>query len=291
MLELSYEGWFQVRMATDPDPTDEPRGLTGPTVATPSEPDLDRIVRLQHPVAPRWPGPAVGVRIRTVTIDGVARPDYPLTGGTVDLIDSPQFWQLNYVIVAGLKAPIDPFHVEFASADRSVIIRRRDEWDLTRPGLAVTDVFTDPAVLARRDNTIAIADPQVAEATGIVDYPAYRAERLGALRRRVDELGPDTDAAVDVRQRIIFLERDASQQGQTVAALGFLGMRADYRIDVNGEVTVVSGAGPGGGLGGSVGVSQLWPMRFWLGGYDVDLMVGYMRGTVSIPFVARPGSP
>lgn len=283
MLTLSYEGWFQVRMATDPDPTDEPRGLTGPTVATPGEPDLDRIVRFQQPVAPRWPGSAVGVRIGTVRIDGVARPDHPLAGGTVELIDGPQYWQLNYIVVPGLKAPIDPFHVEFASADRSVVIRRRDEWDLTRPGLRITDVFTEPRLLARRDNTITIADPEVAEATGILDYAGYRAERLRALRDRLRTVELDEPGGVDLRQRIIYLERDASQQGQAVAAIGFLGMRADYHVDINGEVTVLSDTG----LGGVLGVSQVWPMSFWMGGYDVDLMTGYLRGTVSIPFVAR----
>jgi hypothetical protein len=30
MLQLWFEGYFQMRMATDPDPTDDPRGKAKP---------------------------------------------------------------------------------------------------------------------------------------------------------------------------------------------------------------------------------------------------------------------
>ena len=32
MLKLLFEGYFQMRMATDPDPPDDPRGLSGYTL-------------------------------------------------------------------------------------------------------------------------------------------------------------------------------------------------------------------------------------------------------------------
>ena len=46
-LWIKFEGWFQCRLATDPDPADEPRGVDGYIHAIPSERDLDRIIRLQ----------------------------------------------------------------------------------------------------------------------------------------------------------------------------------------------------------------------------------------------------
>ena len=49
MLRLRFGGWFQCRLATDPDPADEPRGVSGSIKALPGEPDLDRIIRLQPP--------------------------------------------------------------------------------------------------------------------------------------------------------------------------------------------------------------------------------------------------
>ena len=46
-LTLNFEGWFQMRMATDPDPTDEKRGVSGYTFALAGEPDLDAKVHMQ----------------------------------------------------------------------------------------------------------------------------------------------------------------------------------------------------------------------------------------------------
>ena len=43
MLKLLFEGYYQMRMSTDPDPPDDPRGLSGYTFALPGEPDFDRV--------------------------------------------------------------------------------------------------------------------------------------------------------------------------------------------------------------------------------------------------------
>ena len=53
MLILNFEGYFQMRMATDPDPPDEPRGLSGYTFALAGEPDLDNLLHLQPDEADR----------------------------------------------------------------------------------------------------------------------------------------------------------------------------------------------------------------------------------------------
>ena len=44
-------------------------------------------------------------------------------------------------------------------------------------------------------------------------------------------------------------------------------------------------------LGGTVGTSQDWQLAMWWGGYDVDTLCGYVRGTLSVPFVEHPGTP
>ena len=46
-LLLRFQGWFELRLATDPDPTDEPRGVSGYTFAFGCEPPLDRVLRFQ----------------------------------------------------------------------------------------------------------------------------------------------------------------------------------------------------------------------------------------------------
>ena len=43
MLVIEFNGWFQCRLATDPDPYDEPRGVSGYVHAYAGEPDLDRL--------------------------------------------------------------------------------------------------------------------------------------------------------------------------------------------------------------------------------------------------------
>lgn len=146
------------------------------------------------------------------------------------------------------------------------------------------DVFLDEALLATRQNTIAAQSAVVAEATGILDYSGYRAERLKVLKaRRSTTKDPTEQVALD--RRIVSLEDDQRLSGVMLASTQFLGMQATYTdIALNGTLSVDKEPD----LGGHVGRSQPWSLTMWWGGYDVDTMLGYTRGTVSIPFVATP---
>jgi hypothetical protein len=55
LIKLHFRGWFQVRMATDPDPPNEFAGVTGNAFALADEPILDRAICFQ-------PGPATPAR-------------------------------------------------------------------------------------------------------------------------------------------------------------------------------------------------------------------------------------
>jgi hypothetical protein len=70
MLGFRFAGVFQLRLATDTDPSDEPRGQGGWTYAYGDEPDLDRIIRFNNPVAPRSFAPDVGVNVTDAFSDG-----------------------------------------------------------------------------------------------------------------------------------------------------------------------------------------------------------------------------
>src|SRR5512133_460655 len=75
MLSLHFAGWFQCRLATDPDPADEPRGVSGFTFAYPGEPDLDRVIRFARPEAQRAPVGRRAVRAaRRTALRGTQRP-------------------------------------------------------------------------------------------------------------------------------------------------------------------------------------------------------------------------
>ena len=47
-LRIHFEGGFQCRLATDPDPTRESRGVSGYTYALAGESDLDQVICLQR---------------------------------------------------------------------------------------------------------------------------------------------------------------------------------------------------------------------------------------------------
>ncbi len=101
-LAIFFQGWFQCRLATDPDPTDEPRGVSGSTFALGNEPDLDRVIYFQHPPdgTRRSHGPEVCVNIVRAQIGSRELPWF--AGTAVDLLGRPKFENRNFVLtVAG----------------------------------------------------------------------------------------------------------------------------------------------------------------------------------------------
>lgn len=286
MMKLSFEGWFQCRFATDPDPADDPRGVSGPSVQVAGEPPLDRVVRTQDFVCPRWPRSADdGVTVRSVTIGGVEQPTHALLGAEVRLPPECRFQQRNLILVLqNFNTPIDPFGLEIRKGE--VRISRDALWDITRPSLTVKDVFLDSSVMATRANTIAVADPEVAEATGFMDFAAVRAQRRQHLADQLSGLDPVKNPIeyAALRKRVMCIDNDRILVGERLPAEQFMGMKAAYTIELNGPPTVED---PSGAMKGTVGTSQLWSTTFWLGGYDVDTLMGYLRGSLSMPFLAQ----
>lgn len=69
--------------------------------------------------------------------------------------------------------------------------------------------------------------------------------------------------------------------GLAVPAQQFLGLCGFYGFPIQG-VPEVDDAGHR--LGGLVGTSQPWSINWWMGGFDVDALTGYMMGTLTVPF-------
>jgi hypothetical protein len=67
---ILFEGIFQLRLATDVDPSDELRGKLGWTFAYDEESDLDRIIRFNYPIAERSFVDNVGVFVKSAYLDG-----------------------------------------------------------------------------------------------------------------------------------------------------------------------------------------------------------------------------
>ncbi|MFL6137300.1 MAG: hypothetical protein ACJ74O_05800 [Frankiaceae bacterium] len=286
MLTLRFEGYFQCRLATDPDPSDEPRGVTGATFAVAGEPDLDGVIRFRDPVAPRSHGPRVGVRVTAVAVGGIDRPGHPLLGADVELLDGARFHERNGVIARSGEAAIDPFRLRVTGD--GVTLTRSDAWDPRDPALEVWNV---PAPLLRRRQpahagrgTFEMSSPEVADATGVADYPGFVADRLAALERELAALIGDPGdevTAVALRKRISALRTgDWRMQFR-------LGFRAEYSFAINGRVDV---SDEQGALGGTVLTSAYWlphwPLTLWFGGFDSDALCGFARGTLDIPFAS-----
>jgi hypothetical protein len=68
-IVIYFEGVFQDRLATNPDPSNEKRGVAGWTFAHYGEPDLDRIIRFNNPISERICADHVGVYITRVNVD------------------------------------------------------------------------------------------------------------------------------------------------------------------------------------------------------------------------------
>lgn len=109
-VEIRFLGRFQVRLATDPDPADHPRGQFGWTRAYTGESDLDRIIRFNDPVAPRPCGAEVKTEVTAVLRNSAAVAD-ALVGAPVNL--GPNcFFEGGPLAPPGLE-PIKNFELHF----------------------------------------------------------------------------------------------------------------------------------------------------------------------------------
>ena len=274
MLSLQFGGWFQCRLATDPDPTDEPRGASGFTFALAGEPDFDRILRLHDPVAPRSHGPAVGVFVSAVMAGGEPAPEHPLAGGRVALRGEPRIESRNYIVADGSRGLIEPF--ELAVEGGGVTLSRRD---LLYPDQPEAKLFEVPPALIERRCAVGrmLPDPaRVAAATGIADPLAYRRRRRDLLRADLDRTDDEvTRAALEKRIAELAITSPAKLQVWTMGAF------QSYRFDLNGPAELTD---PDRRLDlETIDFEQDWPLSFWLGGWDADALCGYISGLLELP--------
>src|ERR1700761_3418410 len=118
ILIIEFSGWILIRLATDPDPPDEPRGISGYSFAFGDEPDLDRVLRFKVPpnltnFFPRSHTPDIGVTVtKAARMDGGETTLTALEGAAVDLKDEPKFENRNWTLTPAGFEPIVPFHLE-----------------------------------------------------------------------------------------------------------------------------------------------------------------------------------
>lgn len=267
-IELGFRGWFQCRLATDPDPYDEPRGVSGYVHAYAEEPDLDRIIRFQRPTFARSHGPALGVSVDQVTVGGVPRPGHALAGAKVELLDEPKFEGRNGVVAEDGFEPIYPFRLRVA----------KDGFAATRSVVPANPDYPYPEFLAKG---VEGAPNEVRDATGIADLGAVWQGRIDALAKELEHA--EEPAKAGIAERIAFLREQMALPGGGVLRFFFARMRYEYLLKSSPGI-----ADPGGALADADPAAP-WTVAFWLGGWDADVLCGYARGILTIPI--RSGSP
>jgi hypothetical protein len=303
ILDINFDGYFMCRLATDPDPTNEERGMSGYTMAVAYEDPLDQVIRLQ--ASPDWlkrnarpplldMGISVGVNVKSALFNGVSYDgahkvigakvyldgvDFPLPGPTFESRNSTVGSDDTFAFV------VNPFNLRIEQEETGVKLTASDYVDPKDPALALWQV-NDPAIYSRRLPYCASGDDtEVEEALNVFDAYGYFRDR----RRYLDKLIRDTTAMRDnTKSKPERDQLDAQIQSykSRIYQLEFWGDRVISKIqtkvswayDINGPQQVE------GDLGGKVDTTQPWKMSYWFGGWDGDLLLGYMRGTLGVPF-------
>jgi hypothetical protein len=299
LLGAAFEGWFMCRLATDPDPNNEPRGRSGYTMALTDEDPLDQVIRLQPDdyVRRNMRRPAeelgrrVGVTVRSVSWDGKPwQGTHPLVGakvslhGSDDVFPGPIFESRNNIVGSDdtLAFVVNPFELEIATD--TVKLRAVDHLNPADPEQQIWQI-DNPAQYGRRyptmfDGSSAEAQQAISVFDGYAYFRgrrAFLAEEIARLERGLPQMKGKRRAAAQLeieqaKSRIYQLEFWGDR---VINKLGFL---LQWEFDVNGPQSAE------GDLGGYVATDQPWHVRFWCGGWDGDLLIGYMRGAISIPF-------
>jgi hypothetical protein len=188
---------------------------------------------------------------------------------------------------------VNPFemaiHQKGARGAEAIALRAVDHLDPADPERPIWKI-EDPATYARR-LPVAFSSSSTAAQAAIRAFDGYTyfADRVKFLRQEIARLeaeGGDDSGAAARREAAIEALRTRIYQlelwgGRFETKLAF---QLTYAFNVNGPQTVED---PGGRLGGTVDCSQPWPVAFWFGSWDGDLLLGFMQGSLSVPF--RPG--
>src|SRR4051794_16024851 len=292
MLILDFEGYFQMRMATDPDPTDELRGVSGYTFAFCGEPDLDHKLHFQPDEEGVWQrdfgpggGPRVGVTVTSAQRDGVDAPE--LVGGKIAFVDG-QVIEHNGLLVRNDYFIINPFRVTL-SAGGKLLLDRVDNLNPSNPNMPENEA-TSPMLKRRQATTFTSNSEEVAAATGLpnaanvtlIQNRLDRKRSLETLRGSTPEKNAVKRAELKSRIHELAIVEQWGNLTQEPPGNRPLDRRAaqlalqlsGWNVDMNGAITA-----------NRLGADERYPwnIAFWMGGWDGDAMCGYIRGTWTIP--------
>ena len=281
---IKFSGWFQCRLATAPDPTDESRGVSGYVHAMPNEPDLDRIIRLQPESAiQRSYCQPIGVRVTDIWINGSHVDNYPLIGALVDFLDNPKFESRNGILTEDGEEAIVPINIQIKKD--GFLIQRKFDDNMNNPPFNNDDFKKFNQLKA---SGIHINPGTIGERTGIFDLSLVWQDRLSKLQNDLKKITDNEVEKSTLKARIQFLSSDSTSR----LASRFVA-RMLYSVSLTGSLTFYD---PVGYLPGKPAFThdninnnnkpEDWSLEFWCGGWDADALSGYIEGYLGIPIQA-----
>jgi hypothetical protein len=292
MLILDFEGWFQMRMATDPDPTDELRGVSGYTFAFCGEPDLDHKLHLQPDEPGVWErdfgpggGPKVGVNVTSAQRDGKDAPE--LVGGRIAFVEA-QILEHNGLLVRNDYFIINPFRVTLTAGGK-LLLDRIDNLNPADPDMPENEA-TSPMLQRRQATTFTSNSEQVAQATGLPNAASVtliqnRLNRKASLEALLAST-PKKNAVKRAELESRIYELAIVEQWWNLSQ----GTPGNRPIDRRAAQLALQLSGWNVDMNGAIAANRLgaderypWNIAFWMGGWDGDAMCGYVQGTWTIP--------
>lgn len=318
---LFFRGWAQCRLATDPDPDYEPRGVSGYTFALPGEPDMDRIINFQDRkgVVHRSFGPKVGVKVtggnyfktrgsgNTIKFEEqeTIKEGHPMFGAEIDLLGKPKFTSHNSILVYNGYGIVNPVHLQVSTKNgkrKNAKISRRFFIDPDNPTQDLEsisiDILTDYTIKidatatppitagegASQPNDVmnTIGSPNMLYESGILEPTAYRQQRLKNLEGELAEMLQEKP--IDRIKEAALLKRidELKINDSNNRRTVQLGAKVLLPYALNSHKAKVNGK--------LIPAGPSWGLELWMGGWDADSMCFYIMGTVEISLSKDPFS-
>ena len=271
---IKFSGWFQCRLATAPDPTDESRGVSGYAHALPNEPNFDRIIRLQPEFAvQRSYCQPIGVKVTDIWIDGNLKSNHPLLGALVDFLDNPKFEGRNDILTKEGEEAVVPINIQIKK-DNFLIQRKFDD----KMNIPPSNEYDFMMFNQLKASGIHIHPGTIGETTGIFDLGLVWKDRILKLQADLETTTTEIEKST-LKSRIKFLSESSRLASRFVARMLYSVSLAGNLVfhDPDGYLPSIPAFNPDNNKPND------WSLEFWCGGWDADALSGYIDGYLEIP--------
>lgn len=297
-LIIQFGGWILMRIPTDPDPTDEPRGVSGYTFAFGNEPDLNREIFFQETgtIKARSHTYTIGVHVTSAEriVDGnpgpIPLPD--LVGAPIQLLNGPKLENRNWTLTPAGFEPIVPF--DFLIQGNNFSIFRSAPLLPDEPNKPVWQI--DETTLQAFGAVGVLYEPAtIGNATGIWDSMQVIVDRKKALEADRAELQKKKRLAPEEQVEQVILEARIAQLDYAIERPRDRRVMARYYVErfnfpMLGKAVVKGNQQKI--LQGTISTDAKtpWSIGFWIGAWDPDALAAYVLGALEIPYESTPNT-